>query len=121
MDPILKIDIHAHATPFPDYCPRNPKGERNISVEELMGEYDKLGIEKGVLLPLTAAEGMLTTIPTETCKRLQPLAEKPSGKSPATSSGKALLSPQPQEQTSVQHPVAQPQECAQAQSGEMRV
>ena len=65
---IKKLDIHAHATPFPDYCPRNPKGERNISVEELIGEYDRLGIEKGVLLPLTAAEGMLTTIPTETCK-----------------------------------------------------
>ncbi len=67
---IKKIDIHAHATPFPDYCPRNPKGERNISVKELIGEYDRLGIEKGVLLPLTAAESMLTPIPSETCKMM---------------------------------------------------
>ena len=67
---LKKIDIHAHATMFPNYSPSNAKGERFISAEELIGEYDNLGIDTGVLLPLVAAEGMLTTIPTEVCKAI---------------------------------------------------
>ena len=65
---IKKIDIHAHITAFPDHTPPNPKGERYISPEELIAQYDLLGIGTGVLLPLVAAEGMLTTITSEACK-----------------------------------------------------
>ena len=67
---IKKIDIHAHATLYPEYTPNNLKGERYISPEELIDEYDRLGIGTGVLLPLVAAEGMITTITSEACKAM---------------------------------------------------
>ncbi len=67
---IKKIDIHAHATAFPEFTPPNPKGERYISAEELIGQYDLLGIGTGVLLPLVNAESMLTTITSEACKAM---------------------------------------------------
>ena len=64
---IKKIDIHAHATAYPQYFPPIYKGRRFMSAEELIAEYDELGVETGVLLPIVAAEGMATTMPTETC------------------------------------------------------
>lgn len=68
---IQKIDIHAHATAFPKYYPALFKNaERYMSAEELIREYDGLGIEKGVLLPLTSAEGQFTPLSTESCKFL---------------------------------------------------
>ena len=51
-----KIDIHAHATPFPEFAPPIQTGEPLISAEELIARYDELGIEKGVLLPLNSSE-----------------------------------------------------------------
>lgn len=51
-----KIDIHAHATPFPEFAPPIQTGEPLISAEELIARYDELGIEKGILLPLTSSE-----------------------------------------------------------------
>lgn len=51
-----KIDIHAHATPFPEFAPPIQTGEPLISAEELIARYDELGIEKGILLPLNSSE-----------------------------------------------------------------
>lgn len=53
---IKKIDIHAHATPFIEYAPIWNEGTAWISPEELIEIYDKAGVEKGVLLPLTSPE-----------------------------------------------------------------
>lgn len=69
---IKKIDIHAHATAFPDFYPHWPwsKRERLVSPEELIGLYDRLGIEKGVLLPISSPEGQMSPLTTEECKML---------------------------------------------------
>ena len=67
---IKKIDIHAHATAFPDYYPKLFKGEGYMSAPELIEEMDALGIEKSVLLPLTTAEGQFTPLSTEETKFL---------------------------------------------------
>ncbi|MBR5543750.1 MAG: amidohydrolase family protein [Oscillospiraceae bacterium] len=66
---IKKIDIHAHATAFPQYFPPFwGGGQRFISAEETIAFYDRLGIEKGVLQPLVAAEAKTTPSTTEECK-----------------------------------------------------
>lgn len=59
MKSIKKIDIHAHAHAFPQYDPPYPDGNHFVSAEELIGFYDRLGIEKGVLLPSTSPEGQM--------------------------------------------------------------
>lgn len=65
MNDVKKIDIHAHATLFPELTPNNfVTGYRMVSPEELISFYDKLNIEKGVLLPLTAPEYQMETIPS---------------------------------------------------------
>ena len=56
MEKVKKIDVHAHATPFPQFAPKLLVGERMISADELIAKYDALNIEKGVLLPLTSSE-----------------------------------------------------------------
>ena len=57
MEAIKKIDIHAHVTAFPQYVPMYPNStNRMVSAEELFGFYDKLNVEKGVLLPLVSPE-----------------------------------------------------------------
>ena len=56
MQKVKKIDIHAHATPFPEFSPKHMVGERMISAEELIKKYDELNIERGILLPLTSSE-----------------------------------------------------------------
>ena len=50
MERIRKIDIHAHATPFPESTVplKSRGGYRWISAEEVIGFYDKLDIEKGI-------------------------------------------------------------------------
>ena len=68
---IKKIDVHAHATPFRQYYPpRNPSDPESvfISPEQLIDLYDRLGIEKGILLPLTGTESILPNVPSECCK-----------------------------------------------------
>lgn len=67
---IKKIDIHSHAYPFADYLPPVYSGERLISDTEVIEFYDKIGIEKGVLLPISAAEGQVTPNPSENSKYL---------------------------------------------------
>ena len=52
MEQIKKIDIHAHVTAFPQFAPTFADSPyRMVSPEELLDFYDRLGIEKGVLLP----------------------------------------------------------------------
>ncbi len=67
---IRKIDIHSHAYPFAEYLPKVYSGERLISAEEVIEFYDKIGTEKGVLLPIVAAEGQVSTNPSENNKYL---------------------------------------------------
>lgn len=68
MNEIRKIDVHAHAVPFPQYIPINGNGTRMVSVPELLKFYDDLNIEKGILLPLVAPESMYETIAPDICK-----------------------------------------------------
>ena len=67
---IKKIDIHAHATPFPEYAPIQFTGERLVSAEEVIAFYDELNIEKGVLLPLSSAEWHDEQFTSSDCKYL---------------------------------------------------
>lgn len=67
---IKKIDIHSHAWPFAEYMPPVYNGERLISPEQLLAFYDKIGIEKSVLLPISAPEGLVTPTPSENAKYL---------------------------------------------------
>ena len=57
MEKIKKIDIHAHVTAFPQFVPLYPRSKnRMVGAEELIGFYDRLDIEKGVLLPGVSPE-----------------------------------------------------------------
>ena len=69
MEPIKKIDIHAHATGFPQFAPAHPgSGYRMVCAEEVIGFYDKLNIEKGLLLPLISPEAQWLQIGVEETK-----------------------------------------------------
>ena len=56
MEKIKKIDIHAHIAPFRGSAPRYPNGNHMVGVEELFDFYDRLNIEKGVILPGVSPE-----------------------------------------------------------------
>ena len=64
------IDIHAHATPFPESAPIWAEGKPWISPEELIAIYDKCNVEKGVLLPLTSPEYHFEQITTGGVKHI---------------------------------------------------
>ncbi|MBQ9785738.1 MAG: amidohydrolase family protein [Clostridia bacterium] len=69
MEAIKKIDIHAHATAFPQYAPPHPgSGYRMVCAEEILKFYDALNIEKGVLLPLISPEAQWLQITNEETK-----------------------------------------------------
>ena len=69
MEPIKKIDIHAHATGFPQYAPAHPgSGYRMVCAEEIIEFYDQLNIEKGVLLPIISPEAQWLQIGVEETK-----------------------------------------------------
>ena len=69
MDTIKKIDIHAHCTLFPEYFPRfEDNGYTMPSVETMIDFYDRLGIEKGVLLPIVSSEAQLAVMSNEATK-----------------------------------------------------
>lgn len=71
MQDIKKIDVHAHAVAFPEYYPPSRPGNpdsRFVSADQLLEIYDRLGIEKGVLLPLVSAEGLASPMTSEGCK-----------------------------------------------------
>ncbi len=64
------IDIHAHATPFPESAPIWADNRPWISPEELIEIYDKCNVEKGVLLPLTSPEYHFEQITTGGVKHI---------------------------------------------------
>ena len=70
MQDIKKIDIHAHATAFPEYHPINRIGNRFVSGTDVIAMYDRLNVEKGVLLPISAPESQVTPLTSEGCKHL---------------------------------------------------
>jgi len=69
MENILKIDIHAHTVAHPDLVPpHHETHERFLSAEELIGFYDRLGIEKGVLQPIVSPEAQSFIMTSEDSK-----------------------------------------------------
>lgn len=69
MEQIKKIDIHAHATAFPQYAPKFESNGCTVpSVETMIDFYDRLNIEKGVLLPISSPEAQLLVMTSESCK-----------------------------------------------------
>ena len=71
MKPVRKIDIHAHATAFPEsFPPHWITGQRMLSGPELLEIYDKLDIEMGVLLSLAAIEGNCAPLTSEATKHV---------------------------------------------------
>jgi len=68
MQSVRKIDIHAHATLYPELAPVLKHRDPMISNKELLGLYDRLNIEKGVLQPLQSSEGMWTYTSSEAMK-----------------------------------------------------
>lgn len=67
---IKKIDIHAHATAYPGLYPYCAVSANFLSAEDVIGVYDKIGVEKGVLLPLVAPDGIIAPITAEATKVL---------------------------------------------------
>lgn len=70
---IKKIDIHAHAVLFKEFFPPHWDDKPNavmVSAEEVMDFYDRLGIEKGILLPISSPEGQMSVLSSESCKYL---------------------------------------------------
>ena len=66
-----KIDIHAHLTAFPEFCPPDPNnGLRFLTAEELLSMYDELDIERGVILPITSPDGELVVLSNESAAYL---------------------------------------------------
>ena len=51
-----RIDVHAHLTPNKDLCPPHFTGYPLVDDVELLGFYDKINVEKAVLLPLVSPE-----------------------------------------------------------------
>ena len=72
MERIRKIDIHAHATPCPEDAPpiKIYGNHRWVSADEVIGFYDELDIQKGVLLALTASEAHFEQYTSYSCKYL---------------------------------------------------
>ena len=70
MEVVGKIDMHAHAVPWPGLTvPYGPDGGRKRSVEELFTEYyDALHVEKCVLLTLVSPEAVMDPVTSEMVK-----------------------------------------------------
>ena len=54
---VKKIDIHVHATAYPEISPKVYEGTSKLSGEQIIKIYDELGVEKGVLMALASPEG----------------------------------------------------------------
>ena len=71
MEIIRKIDIHAHATAYPELIPANYHTHgRHLSGEELIEMYDRLNIERGVLLPIVDTVAQWVSMTSENCKTI---------------------------------------------------
>ena len=69
MEIICKIDVHAHVSAHPTLTPRLLGTNLTYpSVEELIGMYDQLDIEYGVLLPIVNPTSMMFTSTNEDYK-----------------------------------------------------
>ncbi len=70
MTKIKKIDVHAHAILFQEYAPIWRNGVPWVSPKQVLGFYDDLNIEKGVLLPLVSPEYHQEQISNAACKHM---------------------------------------------------
>ena len=72
MEQIKKIDVHAHCTPWPEYEPAYMgTGKKKLDPPGLFAEYyDKLNIERGVILPGVSPESALSALPSNVNKYL---------------------------------------------------
>ncbi len=72
MKDIKKIDVHAHASPWPQYAPKYLDGDsKKPSTDELFTEYyGRLNVEKCVLLPGISPEGATSVVTPEMMKYL---------------------------------------------------
>lgn len=66
---IKKIDIHAHVSAFPQYAPTTPWGYPMVNKDDLIGFYNELNVEYGVLLPIVSPECQyFEPMTSESCK-----------------------------------------------------
>lgn len=71
MQPIKKIDVHAHCTLYPDIVPKYIGLDYAMpGPDVLMDFYDKLNIERGLLLPIISPEAFYFTMTNENCKTI---------------------------------------------------
>ena len=71
METIKKIDIHAHAVAFPDLVPSyHQSGAKFPGGEDMIELYDKVNIERGVLLPIVSPEHQSTIMTTEATRAI---------------------------------------------------
>ena len=69
MELIKKIDIHAHCTPWPEFEPKYSDNTTKCSPTQLFEKfYDKLNIEKGILLPGVSPEASYYPTSSTLCK-----------------------------------------------------
>ncbi|MBQ8341677.1 MAG: amidohydrolase family protein [Clostridia bacterium] len=68
MTKIKKIDIHAHAVLFQEYAPIWRNEVPWVSPKQVLGFYDDLNIEKGVLLPIVSPEYHQDQLSNADCK-----------------------------------------------------
>ena len=76
MEQIKKIDVHAHCSIFSKIAPGHSRKSSQyswLSPEELIDFYDRLNIEKGLLLPMSAPEGLLSVVSSEECNYISDL------------------------------------------------
>ena len=63
-----KIDVHAHVNAFGDLSPKYSFCDCTlVTPEKLLSAYDKLNIEKGVLLPIVSPEATVRIVTCEEC------------------------------------------------------
>ena len=67
---IKKIDVHAHATAYPQYSPKVYEGTRKLCAEEVIEIYDKINVERGVLLPLVSPESSSEIVTSADCNAM---------------------------------------------------
>lgn len=67
---IKKIDLHAHATAFPQYILPHADGSRFLSAQELLAQQEQLNIEYSVLQTVLAPEGQRAKLGSENCKHI---------------------------------------------------
>lgn len=63
MQKVKKIDIHAHVNAFPSFF--SDEIQNFVEAEYVIKMYDKLGVEKGILLPIVSPEGLISPMTTE--------------------------------------------------------